>query len=313
MSIGRFRPRNPKRLILLSVPLVAAVAALLVRAPWDSGSKNGSGHGSGAQVASTCTIYESGADVRVTLTGSDADSACTKWSQELSGGGDYWTVGSPPSTVSLSEVCALKPPDSDASAIVEDSGSAINGNAICGALAHKGWVRDPNAPSVGPAEQSASDQANVDSAAASVSGDVDKLDRSTSQLASDWSSVQSSLRSLRSDLPGFLSDAAAAKSSHCDTFPDLPDSPDIGADSLLEGLRQLRSDIAQARSEEAAYEQAAQVATPQTPPPNQDAVLAAIDSARRTAASLTRKARAARSEANGIVNREQAAADATGC
>jgi hypothetical protein len=60
-------------------------------------------------------------------------------------------------------------------------------------------------------------------------------------------------------------------------------------------------------------EQAVQRATPQSPPPNQDAVQAAIDSARRTVSSLSRKARAARSEANGIVNREQAVADATGC
>jgi hypothetical protein len=133
-----------------------------------------------------------------------------------------------------------------------DSGGAIKGNAICGALAHKGWVQDQHAPAVGPAEQSANAQADGDSAAASVSQDVDNLDRSTSQLVSDWGGVRSSLASLRSDLPGFLSDAADSKASHCDTFPDIPDSPDIRADSLLDGLRQLRSDIARTRSDEAA-------------------------------------------------------------
>jgi hypothetical protein len=117
VSIRRFRPGNPRRLIFLSILLGAAIAALLVIAPWDNGSD--SGNNATTQVASTCTIYESGADVRLTLSGTDAESACTKTTQELSGNGDYWAVGSPPSSDSLTEVCALKPPDSDASAIVE--------------------------------------------------------------------------------------------------------------------------------------------------------------------------------------------------
>ncbi len=101
----------------------------------------------------TCSLYKDGSGIRITYEGQINESQCEKAAQSYSGGGSYWIAGTPPLIEGLQEVCALESPSGDLTAYVEDTGSAINGTAICGSLSHKGWTNDHTAPSEGPQER----------------------------------------------------------------------------------------------------------------------------------------------------------------
>ncbi len=194
------------------------------------------------EVSTSCTLYLSGADARVTFDGQASAQSCRSGVQNWSDANAFWAVGNPPPTGALATVCSLQAPDASVSVTVEDSGGALSGTSICGTLAHAGWTQNSAATGAGPAAQQADDQAAVDDLAKSLTGDVAKLADLDAELSSQWQSVAASLSQLRSDEAGIVKDAADAKASHCATFPRFPDSSDIGVAyirSLVGDLRTL--------------------------------------------------------------------------
>ena len=149
------------------------------------------------------------------------------------------------------------------------------------------------------------DLERVNGLAGQVAVDLQTVQGETAQLQSSVNSALKTLQGLRNDSVSILRDNAQAARSNCtQLFPDAPDSPDIGASYIVQGLSQLQSDAAQLQDDYAAYQQAAQV-TPATTAPDDAAATDAMGAAKQAVKVLSGQIQAADSEAQQIVAKEK--------
>jgi hypothetical protein len=226
----------------------------------------------GEQSQSSCTIYDSGFDARLTITSGSPQGECSLLAKDFSSGGSFWTSQSQaPSEPPLGMVCIMQ--DGGNTAEVADDGGQIVGQQVCSDLLSSGWTEDSQAEQ--QASQEAAGQASAAASASQAANAAAAQQQQTGQdrqnAKSDLSTLQqdSSLASsstLDGDLASFASDVqtansdlgtekqdATASNSYCSTTDTVAgdaesvdgDLQSVGGDveSLSPDLSTVRQDI----------------------------------------------------------------------
>ena len=90
---------------------------------------------------SPCTLYLSGHDAQLTLSGPNAPADCAAFATNASSSGQTWTTNPQSPTGSLTQVCNLT---LDVGAVtVEDDGGQTYGQQACNTFSRQGWTTQP--------------------------------------------------------------------------------------------------------------------------------------------------------------------------
>jgi trimeric autotransporter adhesin len=155
------------------------------------------------------SIFERGADVRVTVTAAVPTRECSTLARDLSGSGDFWTTQyEAPQDPPLSMVCIMT--NRGYSAEVDDDGGQFRGQSVCSGFVQAGWTEDQAAEQQRSA-LAASAAASASSASASAAASAarqQQLSQEVTALASAYGAVGQDASAVQSDQSAVADDVA---------------------------------------------------------------------------------------------------------
>jgi hypothetical protein len=192
------------------------------------------------QADNTCGVYLTGSDVRLFVTGGDAE--CVQLSTDLSAGGQFWTVRAQPAGNKLDLVCAMV--RGQFVVRVFDSGGHMYGQSACSSFLSSGWTEDANdedaaaaaatqaaqasAAAAAAASQAAADAAATAAAVAQMQKDeasaqylIDELKGAPGKLSNDLETVKAHLNTMATDTTKTLTAAKLGAGQDCSNAQDV--------------------------------------------------------------------------------------------